>query len=224
MLKLPRSCISQESLSFLQTKPEQIKELLSSQMPTGSYVGFSSGESHCVTGRQRWELGEDLLDASEAIICSFHTVSLLSRVFLPLPFVRSCFLHAFLPLCFHPYVLNAAELRSRWGSFLFLTFIRSLTTNVVQKGDIDCASLKRENKHHYALSYTVTKGNISFPCTVLDANETRVYRLTKCERRRSCTDGTMSLHDGALFLFTCQRVHAGVTIVAPHGCRAVTHM
>lgn len=48
-----------------------------------------------MTGRQRWELGEDLLDASEAIICSFHTVSLLSRVFLPLPFVRSSFFTCF---------------------------------------------------------------------------------------------------------------------------------
>lgn len=91
MLKLPRSCISQESLSFLQTKPEQIKELFSSQMPTGSCVGFSSGESHCVTGRQRWELGEDLVDASEAIICFFHTVSLLSRVFFPCYLLEAVF-------------------------------------------------------------------------------------------------------------------------------------
>lgn len=152
MLKLPRSCILQESLSFLQTKPEQIKELFRSQMLTGSYGGFSSGESHCVTGRQRWELGVDLVDASEAIISSFHTVSLLPRVFLSLPFVRSYFFTRFSSSLVPSIRLKFSSAPLVLGFFFFFTFISSLTTNAVQKGDIECASLKQENKHYHALS------------------------------------------------------------------------
>lgn len=44
-----------------------------------------------MTGRQRWEVGEHLVDTSEVIICSFHTASLHSSGFRSAPFVRSCF-------------------------------------------------------------------------------------------------------------------------------------
>lgn len=138
-------------------------------MPTGSYVGFSSGESHCVTGRQRWELGEDLVDASEAIICPFYTVSPHSRVFLSLSFVRSSFY-----MLFSSVVPSICPKCSR-ASFVLFGFFSSSWENTVQQGDIECASLKQENKHHRGLSYTVTKGNISFPCTERSMQMRRMY-------------------------------------------------
>lgn len=80
--------------------------------------------------------------------------------------------------------------------FLCLSLM-SATTGSVQQGDIECALLKQQNKHHHCLSYTVSKGNISFLQTrVPDANETHVCRLLNVNAVvSSCTDGTMSVHD-----------------------------
>lgn len=118
-----------------------------------------------MTGRQRWEVGEPLVDASEAIICSFHTS------FKQFSFSHICqklffFKYSFLPL-FHPYItIKSAGLRFCCVFFFFwLVCCQSKKTNAVQQGDIEHASLKQENKHCCGLSYTVTKGKVSFPCT-----------------------------------------------------------
>lgn len=99
----------------------------------------------------------------------------------------------------------------------FFFLIMSLTTNAMQQGDIECASLKQENKHHCGLSYTVTKGNISFPCTECSMQMRRMYigllnmSAAVCA---SCTNGVTSLRYEALFLFMCEREHARVLFVA----------
>lgn len=139
MLKLqPRLASRRDLLSFPQTKPQQIKELFRSQMPTGSYVGFSSGESHCVTGRLRWEVGGNtwwtLLRRLYALL---HTASLHSSSCLSAPCVVDILFHLGsiqTPFCWFFGVF--------WGGFVST----SLTTNAVQQGDIERASLQRENK------------------------------------------------------------------------------
>lgn len=71
-----------------------------------------------MTGRQRWEVAEHLVDTSEAIICSFHTASLHSSGFRSAPFVRSCFFLIF----FSTSVLSICLKGSR-APFLLVFFV-----------------------------------------------------------------------------------------------------
>lgn len=157
-----------------------------------------------MTGRQRWEVGESLVDASESIICSFHTASLNSSSFLSATFVRIIFLN----LRFYLIHLTGSR-----APFLLDFFFCELDSSAVQQGDIERASLEQENKHHCSLSYTVTKGNISFPC--MEHSHRCKCAHVGCLNMSatvvvSCTDGTMSLHDEdaseTLCLFMCDHV------------------
>lgn len=116
---------------------------------------------------------------------------------------------------FRPHVLwifSSTSVPSKRPSAGFLGgFVStSLTTNAVQQGDIERASLQRESKQFVICR---NQGQRLLPparsiCT--DANETSAYVGCLFFSR---TDGMMSLHDEdasggwALCLFMCDRVH-----------------
>lgn len=138
------------------------------------------------------------MDASEAIICSFHTASLHSSRCLSAP----CVVY----ILFHLRSIQTSFSAVFLGGFVST----SLTTNAVQQGDIERASLQRENKQFVI---RCNQGQRLLPpaqSICADANETSAYVGCLFFSR---TDGMMSLHDEdasggwALCLFMCDRVH-----------------
>lgn len=105
-----------------------------------------------MTGRQRWEVGEHLVE-SDYMLLSHYT-----NAFKQFSFSLIC-QKLFFFMFFSTSVPYICPKCSR-DSFSF--FCASFATNVVKQGDIECASLKQENKHCCSLSYIVTKGNVSF--------------------------------------------------------------